>query len=49
MVSILKTWLRKVKKDYAYTILETNDEVSEELVQRLQEREGIVMARLIVK
>ena len=39
----------KGKKDYAYTILETNDEVSEELVQRLQEREGIVMARLIVK
>lgn len=39
----------KGKKDYAYTILETNDVVNEELVERLKEREGIVMARLIVK
>ena len=37
----------KGKKDYAYMILDTNDEVSEELMERLRSREGIINARLI--
>lgn len=60
MISSVTTALAKVginienmaskgKKDFAYTILETNDEVSEELVKKIQEREGIVSARVIVK
>lgn len=45
----IENMANKGKKDYAYTILETNDEVSEELMERLRSREGIVNARLIVK
>lgn len=44
----IENMANKGKKDYAYTILETNDEVSEELMQRLREREGVITARLIV-
>lgn len=44
----IENMANKGKKDYAYTILETNDEVSEELLERLRSREGIIRARLIV-
>ena len=44
----IENMANKGKKDYAYTILETNDEVSEELMQKLREREGVITARLIV-
>ena len=45
----IENMANKAKKDYAYTILETNDEVSEELLLKLKEQEGIKSVRLIVK
>ena len=43
----IENMANKGKKDYAYMILDTNDEVSEELMERLRSREGIINARLI--
>lgn len=45
----IENMANKGRKDYAYTILETNDEVSEDLMDRLRSRDGIINARLIVK
>lgn len=45
----IENMANKAKKDYAYTILETNDTVSDELMERLRSREGIIQARLIVQ
>lgn len=45
----IENMANKGKQEYAYTILETNDEVSEDLMNRIRAREGIVMARLITK
>lgn len=45
----IENMANKAKKDYAYTILETNDEVSEELMNKIRTGEGIINARLIVK
>lgn len=44
----IENMANKAKKEYAYTILETNDIVSEELMERLRSREGIMQARLII-
>ncbi|MEG0528090.1 MAG: NAD(P)-dependent oxidoreductase, partial [Longicatena sp.] len=44
----IENMFSKGRGDYAYTILETNDEVSNELIDRIHEREGIISARLIV-
>lgn len=44
----IENMANKGKKDYAYTILETNDAVSDELMERLRSREGVIQARLIV-
>lgn len=44
----IENMLSKGRGDYAYTILETNDEVSEELIEKIHAREGIVSARLII-
>lgn len=43
----IENMANKAKKDYAYTILETNDAVSEELMERLRSRDGVIQARLI--
>lgn len=45
----IENMANKGRKDYAYTILETNDEVSEELITKLEAQEGIISVRLIVK
>ena len=45
----IENMANKAKKDYAYTILETNDEVNDDLILKLQEQEGIKSVRLIVK
>ena len=45
----IENMANKGKKDYAYTILETDDAVSDELLQQLKEHEGIISARVIVK
>ena len=45
----IENMVSKGRGDYAYTILETNDMVSEELIERIHAREGIVSARLIIK
>lgn len=45
----IENMANKGKKDYAYTILETDNAVSEELLQQLKEHEGIISARVIVK
>lgn len=44
----IENMANKAKNNYAYTILETNDEVSEELMERLRNRDGIIQARLII-
>lgn len=44
----IENMVSKGRGDYAYTILETNDVVSDELIERIHAREGIVSARLIV-
>lgn len=43
----IENMANKAKKEFAYTILETNNEVSEELMERIRSREGIISARLI--
>lgn len=45
----IENMANKAKKDYAYTILETNDEISQELLDKLASQEGIKSVRLIVK
>lgn len=45
----IENMANKAKKDYAYTILETNDEISQELLDKLAAQEGIKSVRLIVK
>ena len=45
----IENMANKGKKDYAYTILETNDPVDEALLKGLEEHEGIIKARVIVK
>ena len=37
------------KKDYSYTLLETDDEVSEELLAAMRASKGIINVRLIKK
>ena len=45
----IENMANKAKKDYAYTILETNDEISAELLDKLAAQDGIKSVRLIVK
>lgn len=45
----IENMANKARKDYAYTILETNDEISDELMNKIKNGEGIINARLIVK
>lgn len=45
----IENMANKAKKDYAYTILETNDEVSQDLLDKLAAQEGIKSVRLIAK
>ena len=45
----IENMANKAKKDYAYTILETNDEISQELLDKLAAQEGIKSVRLIIK
>lgn len=45
----IENMANKAKKDYAYTILETNDEISQELLDKLAAQDGIKSVRLIVK
>ncbi|MEG0328973.1 MAG: 3-phosphoglycerate dehydrogenase family protein [Longicatena sp.] len=44
----IENMANKGRNGYAYTILETNDEVSEDLMKRIASHTGIVKARLIV-
>lgn len=43
----IENMANKAKDTYAYTILETNDEVNEDLLERLRSRDGIIQVRLI--
>lgn len=43
----IENMMSKGRGDYAYTILETNNEVNEELMGRIRSRDGIISARLI--
>ena len=45
----IENMANKAKKDYAYTILETNDEVSQDLLEKLAAQDGIKSVRLIAK
>lgn len=45
----IENMVSKGRGDYAYTILETNDETSLELLERMRQREGIVRVRIIVQ
>lgn len=45
----IENMANKGRKDYAYTILETNDVVSDELIEKLKAQDGIISVRLIVK
>ena len=45
----IENMVSKGRGDYAYTILETNDEISLELLERMRQREGIVRVRIIVQ
>lgn len=45
----IENMANKAKKDYAYTILETNDEVSQDLLDKLAAQDGIKSVRLIAK
>ena len=45
----IENMVSKGRGDYAYTILETNDEISLELLERMRQREGIVRVRIIVE
>ncbi len=44
----IENMANKARDNYAYTILETNDEVTEDLLERLRNRDGIVQVRLII-
>lgn len=43
----IENMMSKGRGDYAYTILETNNEVNEDLMGRIRSRDGIISARLI--
>lgn len=45
----IENMANKAKKDYAYTILETNDEISQDLLDKLAAQDGIKSVRLITK
>ena len=45
----IENMANKAKKDYAYTILETNDEISQDLLDKLAAQDGIKSVRLIAK
>ena len=45
----IENMVSKGRGDYAYTILETNDEISLELLERMRQRKGIVRVRIIVQ
>lgn len=43
----IENMMSKGRGDYAYTILETNNEVSDNVMTKIRERDGILSARLI--
>lgn len=45
----IENMYNRSKKDYSYTLLETDDEVSEELLAAMRESKGIIKVRLIKK
>lgn len=45
----IENMFNRAKKDYAYTLLETNDNVSEELLNAMRTSKGIISVRLITK
>lgn len=43
----IENMFNKAKKDYAYTVVETNDTISDAILKRIAENEGIISVRLI--
>jgi D-3-phosphoglycerate dehydrogenase len=43
----IENMLNRSKKDLAYTIIDTNSEISEEVIKKVRDTDGVLFVRLI--